>query len=578
LLFLQVFCIIAQEINEGNIQRMKRIFAAVLCIAMLCGSPVVNAQEAVVSVEKDTLLSALYEADISAMQEALSLGLVTSEELTQYYLQRIEDYNEPYNCFITICDNALEVARQRDADRKKGLAEGALFGIPIVVKDNMDYEGYHTTNGYYKKDSQIAKENADVVQAFVDAGAVILAKANMSTAAQDALCSKSQVAGETKNAYNTTMAAGGSSGGSAVATSLNFAAAALGTDTNSSLRIPAALNGCVSLRPTFGLLSNKGIKRLNSTRDTAGAITRTVYDQALMLDVLTGGTHHYTENLNGQVLTGMRIGILEELSYATSKEAKRKESNLDKEVSEAFANAVKELESLGAEVVSVSFPKLFSLSNRTFSSGDATYKEALYNAYLEVLEENDVSVLIYPSYLSAPIRSGVDENGKNWSATSQVNINNCRTLSPSAGLPEITVPIGVHSRGSGIGMEIAAPKNCEQLLLDIAYSYTQSYDHRQAPEGAPDSYQDANQGSLPAVIDDYLYRVAQMQTEPTTLPEETVTALETVSSAVEATPVAKQNDTLLLYAVLAATGLMAVIVLVLIIKQSRRNKHKEPVA
>lgn len=561
---------------------MKRILAAVLCLVILSGIPVVQAQEAAVSVEQDTLLSALYEADISAMQEALSLGLITSEELTEYYLQRIEDYNKPFNCFITICDNALEIARQRDADREKGLAKGALFGIPIVVKDNMNYEGYHTTNGYYKKDSQIAKDNADVVQAFVDAGAIIIAKTNMSTAAQDALCSKSQVAGETKNAYNTTMASGGSSGGSAVATSLNFAAAALGTDTNSSLRIPAALNGCISLRPTFGLLSNKGIKRLNSTRDTAGAITRTVYDQALMLDVLTVGQNEYAKNLNPDVLKGLRIGILEELSYATTKEAKRKEKNIDSEVAEAFANAVKELERLGAEVVTVSIPNLFTLSARTFSSGDAKYKQALYDAFVEKLEEYDVSCMIYPSYLTAPIRSGKDENGKKWSASSQVNINNCRTLSPSAGLPEISVPIGLHSRGAGIGMEIAAPKNCEQLLLDIAYAYTSQYNHRATPEGATDSYKNANQGSLQAVIDDYLYRLEQSQTVPTTLPEETASATvtEVTVQAAEKAPVAEQNYVIVLSAVLAATGLMGIIVIVLIIKQTRRQKkkHKEPIA
>lgn len=563
---------------------MKRLFAAILCL-IFCLSlfPAAQAAEEV-TVEKQVLLSALYEADIATIQRALELGIVTSEELTEYYLERIESYNKPYNCFITICDDAAEKAREMDALRAEGKAQGALFGIPIVIKDNMNLEGYHTTNGYNKKASQIAKSNADVVQAFLDAGAIIIAKTNMSTAAQDALCSRSQVAGETKNAYNTGLASGGSSGGSAVATSLNFAVAALGTDTNSSLRIPAALNGCVSLRPTFGLLSKNGIKKLNSTRDTAGAITRTVYDQAIMLDVLTGGTQNYTENLNSQALSGMRIGILEELSYATAKEAKRKEKNIDKEVAAAFKNAVKELESLGAEVVPVSFPNLFTLSKRTFASGDKKYKEDLYEAYLEKLEEYDVSVLIYPSYLSAPVRSGKDENGKSWNASSQVNINNCRTLSPSASLPEISVPIGVHSRGAGIGMEIAAPRNCEQLLLDIAYSYTQSYDHRQIPEGAPDAYKEHNAGTLQTVIADYEYRLEQSQlppaTEPATQPPETtasVTETETALPAPEKEPAVLQNDIYLLYGVLAATGLMTLVVVVLIVKQSRRNKkkHKE---
>lgn len=551
---------------------MKRWIIALLCVLSLIPFPSVLAQEQTVTVEKEALLSGLYEADISSIQQALTLGLITSQELTEYYLGRIEDYNAPYNCFITLCDNALEIAMEKDEQRAQGKAEGALFGIPIVVKDNMNYIGFHTTNGYKKKASQIAKSNADVVQSFVDAGAIIIGKTNMSTAAQDALCSRSEVAGETKNAYNPTMASGGSSGGSAVAASLNFATAALGTDTNSSLRIPAALNGCISLRPTFGLLSNQGIKRLNSTRDTAGAITRTVYDQALMLDVLTGGTYHYAENLNANILRGLRIGILEELTYPTAKEKKRTENNIDSEVSQAFALAVKTLEQQGAEVVKVSIPNLFTLSQRTFASGEARYKEALYDAFLKALEEANVSCLIYPSYLTAPIRSGKDENGKSWNASAQVNINNCRTLSPSASLPEISVPIGVHSRGAGMGMEIAAPKNCEQLLLDVAYAFTANYQSRTAPEGAPDSYAQYHQGSLQTVIDDYLYRLEQSQTvatEPTetTVPQTSVATTE----APQETPEENQNA-IVLYVALGTTGLLAVCVVILLISQTRKRE------
>lgn len=416
----------------------------------------------------------------------------------------------------------MEIARQRDAQRNQGQAKGYLFGIPIIIKDNMDLTGYHTTNGRKKEDSKIAKSNADVVQALLDAGAVIIAKTNMSTDAQDAICSNSKAVGETKNAYNTALA----SGGSAVATSLNFAAAALGTDTNSSLRIPAALNGCVALRPTFGLLSNQGIKRLNSTRDTPGAITRTVLDQAIVLDVLTGSQYQYTQNLNKDILQGLRIGILQELSYATKKESKRKQSNIDKEVADAFEQAVQELKSLGAEVVPVSIPDLFSLSNKTFTSGEARFKQALYDAFCKALEEYDVSAVIYPSYLSAPIRSGKDDNGKNWDPYSQVNINNCRTLSPSASLPEISVPIGVHSLGAGIGMEIAAPKNCEQLLLDIAYAYTERYTHRTVPAGAEDAYSAYHQGTLQTVLADYQLRLEQSREEtvpPTTQQTQTGT-------------------------------------------------------
>ncbi len=548
----------------------KRLMAFLLCLILcLFAFPTVSAQDEIAP-QKEVLYSALYEADIASIQQALSLGLITSEELTAYYLQRISDYNEPYNCFITICDDALEIARQRDAQRSRGEAQGYLFGIPVVIKDNMDLTGYHTTNGYKKEDSQIAKSNADVVQALLDAGAVILAKTNMSTAAQDAVCSKSQVVGETKNAYNTTLASGGSSGGSAVATSLNFAVASLGTDTNSSLRIPAALNGCIALRPTFGFLSNKGIKRLNSTRDTPGTITRTVYDQAIMLDVLTGGQYQYAQNLNKDVLQGLRIGILEELSYATKKESKRKQTNIDEEVADAFAQAVQQLQSLGAEVVPVSIPDLFTLSNRTFSSGDAVYKESLYQAFQDALQKYNVSAVIYPSYLSTPIRSGKDSSGKKWDPYSQVNINNCRTLSPSAGLPEISVPIGVHSLGAGIGMEIAAQKNCEQLLLNIAYAYAENYSHRMAPTGAADAYSQYHQGSLQTVLADYQIRLEQSQ-EETTQPAIQETQLNTQQPADEP----QNSDRILLVCGSILVVLIGLLIVMLIILRRRVRRRKQ---
>jgi len=176
--------------------------------------------------QKKALLSALYEADIETVGEAISLRLITSRELTEYYLERIDEYNKIYNCFITMCDNALEEADKRDALIAEGKAEGSLFGVPVVVKDNIDYIGYHTTNGFKKSKDQIAESSAVIVENLIKEGAVILAKANMSKEAQEARISKSASVGETKNAYDPLLASGGSSGGSAVATSLNFAMAA----------------------------------------------------------------------------------------------------------------------------------------------------------------------------------------------------------------------------------------------------------------------------------------------------------------------------------------------------------------
>ena len=468
--------------------------------------------------EKRSLLSALYQADIATIREAIRLRLITSRELTAYFLERIEAYNKTYNCFISLCDNALEIAEQRDAAIAAGEADGSLFGIPIVVKDNIDYQGYHTTNGYKKKDSQIAKSNATVVENLLKEGAVILAKTNMSRGAQDARLSISSSVGETRNAYNIDLACGGSSGGSAVATSLHFAAGSLGTDTNSSLRYPAALNGCVSLRPTSGLLDREGIVILNSKRDTPGAITRTVYDQAILLDAILGdGT--YTDSLNDQVLDGLRIGILKELSAPVSSMSSRKKSKLDQEILDAFQRAVEELKACGAEIVEVSLPKVFSLSNACANNTKKSVN-AFYTAFEALLKDNDIAAVIFPTYLHAPQWRGVGESGT-LKVYEQNFLTNVKILSPPLGIPEITVPIGTHSRGAGIGMEIASLRNNDQLLLDMAYAYTTNFDHRAIPEGAPDLYAAYGSVSLADFIADY--RDSLTETEgPVSPPETTI--------------------------------------------------------
>ena len=224
---------------------MKKFFSLFMATLIIIASLFTVSAENVVA-DKNAVLSALYESDISTIREAIDLKIITCEELTAYYLERIEKYNAPYNCFITLCDDALEIAKQRDAQLQKGENDGLLFGIPVVVKDNIDIKGLYTTNGHTYEKSRVADNNATVVNYLLEQGAVIIGKTNMSTDAQDARISYSEIKGQTKNAYNTLLASGGSSGGTAVAVSLNFAVAGLGTDTNSSLRIPAVLNGCVS--------------------------------------------------------------------------------------------------------------------------------------------------------------------------------------------------------------------------------------------------------------------------------------------------------------------------------------------
>lgn len=487
-----------------------------LCVCLASSSPAARSlpvTDLELPFSQEALLSALYEADIATVRRAIDLKLVSCEDLTAYYLERIEAYDESYNCFITLCDNALDVARERDEALARGENAGLLFGIPVVVKDNIRYEGYYTTNGYDYEDSEFSDYSAYVVERLLEEGAVIIAKTNMSLEAQSARESTSLIAGETKNAYDPLFAAGGSSGGSAVAVSLNFAAAGLGTDTNASLRIPAVLNGCVSLRSTFGLIPMDGILILNGGRDTVGAITRTVSDQAIMLDVLTDSASNYSVNLDANALEGLRLGVIEELLRAD-------DWDTDPEILTAFDNAMAELEACGAEVITVSMPDLFALSDATFAQDNNSSKNALYEAFTDLLAEYGLDAVVYPSYTSSPLRSGYDSDGDYWDPYDQAFLNNSYVLSSCARVPAIAVPIGSHSLGPGMGMEIVADKNCEQLLLDIAYSYTQRFDHRETPSGAPDTYADSCSGDLQTLIDAYLQaqEAATAPTEPPTGP------------------------------------------------------------
>jgi amidase len=229
-------------------------------------------------------------ADIPALRAALDEHRITSEELVRYYLDRIDrlDKRGPrINALITVNPNALEDARR--ADREAGSAKGLLHGIPFIAKDNYDSLGLPTSGGSAALESSVPPRNAFVVQKLLDRGAILLAKANMSElAASYGRLGYSSAGGLTLNPYNTARTASGSSSGSAAAVAADFAPFALGTDTTGSIRGPASAAGLVGLRPTLGLTSRGGVVPLSLSADTTGALTRSVADQAIILDAIAG--------------------------------------------------------------------------------------------------------------------------------------------------------------------------------------------------------------------------------------------------------------------------------------------------
>ena len=480
------------------------MISAVLFVLLLspCVFAAENAETVFEDITKNDIYAAVYEADIVSLRSALDCGLITSRELTGIYLDRIEKFGGAKKCFITLCDNALEEADKRDAAIAAGTAEGTLFGIPVVVKDNIEYAGYPTTNGK-KKNGSVSATNAAVVQYLLDEGAVILGKTNMSTEAQEARITISRAVGETTNAYDSGMAAGGSSGGTAVSVSLNLAAAGLGTDTNASLRYPAVLNGCVSLRSTFDLVSREGVIKLNGKRDVAGAITRTVHDQAVMLDAITGGIYNFTKRLDPDRLKGARLGVIKELSYPYGS-SDRSSANFDPEISAAFEKALSELTECGAEIVEVSMPRIFSMSascNETYANAAAA-KEKFYAAYRTLFESENLTAVIFPSCVTAPLYTGVTSDGA-LKVYRQTSVTNLSLIAPQLGVPEMTVQTGLHSRNAGMGIEFAGLRGDDQKILDLAYSYTARYDHRTVPEYAENLY-GAARYSMSEIVSRYI--------------------------------------------------------------------------
>lgn len=230
--------------------------------------------------------------DLSQLRIALDKKEITSEQLVSAYLTAINKDNhhgKKINALITLNTGALSQAKKWDVAGHAGKVNAPLAGIPFIVKDNYNTKGLLTTGGNLALSTNKPAGNAFAVQKLLDQGAILLGKSNMSElSASYGWMGYSSVGGQTVNPYNPLRDASGSSSGSAAAVAAGFAPFALGTDTSGSIRAPASVTGNVGLRPTLGLTSRSGVIPLSLSVDTVGAITRTVLDQAIVLDAIRG--------------------------------------------------------------------------------------------------------------------------------------------------------------------------------------------------------------------------------------------------------------------------------------------------
>ncbi len=481
-------------------------------------------------------LAALSVGELSRQLRGRKLSVT---ELVEGYLDRIVRYDgrDGINAYITVDrEGALKQAQQLDRLIQQGKFLGPLHGIPLAVKDNLDTSGLRTTGGSKVLANWLPKENATVVKRMRDCGGIVLGKTNLHELAFGVTTNNPHY-GATRNPYDRTRIPGGSSGGSAAAVAAGLCAAAIGTDTGGSVRIPAALCGIVGLKPTLGRVGRGGMLYLSFTRDVIGPMTRTVEDAALLLRAIAGpdsrdpdaSSRHVPDYTRALLpgLKGVKFGVPRKQFY---------EEN-DREVERLTEQALKALEGLGAVAVEVEIDDL-DLARPTGVAivlAEAIYQFETYlkrfdptatvdkylpefghdvqailggqkgtdqatpvagYTYLEAIRTNrgrvvrgferaleQVDVLVTPTTPLPAARIGeeieVELRGKKVN-TFRTFIKHCDPVSV-AGLPAISVPAGWATGGLPVGVQFVGKAWDEERIIRVAFAYEQATRWRRPP-------------------------------------------------------------------------------------------------
>jgi amidase len=320
----------------------------------------------------------LLEITVSELQTKMRSGEISAKKLVEKYLERIKEVDPKLNSVIETNPDALRIAEDLDRERKNNQLRGALHGIPVLIKDNIDTaDRMKTTAGSLALlDAPTPKQDAFIVSQLRKSGAVIIGKTNLSEWANFRSTKSSSGwsgrGGQTRNPYILDRNPCGSSSGSGTAIAANLAAIGIGTETDGSILCPAATCGIVGLKPTLGLVSRSGIIPIAHSQDTAGPMTRTVADAAILLGVLVGndktdsitaqsskGLKDYTRFLDRNGLRGQRIGAARQVFGKNSK------------IDGVIEPQLQTLKDGGATLVDIEFP--------TFGKfGDAEFEVLLY--------------------------------------------------------------------------------------------------------------------------------------------------------------------------------------------------------
>lgn len=436
---------------------------------------------------------------------------ISPVELTQHCLVLIEKLNPALNAFITVtADRALERARVAEREIFRGDYHGPLHGIPIGLKDIVDTAGVRTTAASALFKDRIPTEDAEVVRRLRCGGAIILGKQNLHEFAYGG-SSMISFFGEVHNPWDAAHITGGSSGGSAASVAAALGFAAVGTDTAGSIRLPAAYCGVVGLKPTYGRVNARGVIPLSTSYDHVGPITNSVYDAALMLQVLSdfkAGDSCAQPSLVArfdELPANLRIGVPRPFFF----------DDLHPEVAAAIEKAIGRFRELHAEIREV---KLEISTDRTLASAEAyAYHESfvarspeLYQpatlarirsgenisaddalrASGELQESRDairkifdeVDVLLTPTVpVPPPVIADLREDPDDLRSQELIMLRNTRPFNVW-GIPTISVPCGFTNDGLPIGVQLAAAPLREDVVLQAAHAYEQATEwHKKMP-------------------------------------------------------------------------------------------------
>jgi amidase len=475
----------------------------------------------------------LQEATIKDMQSAMSSGDLSSRNLVLMYLDRIAQYDKKgisINSIIEINPDALQIAEALDVERTKNGSRGPLHGIPVLLKDNIDTaDKMHTSAGSLALADSYAPEDSFIATLLRQAGAVILGKANMTEWANFMTINMptgySSRGGQVLNPYGPgEFIVGGSSSGPGAAVASNFTALAIGTETSGSILSPASQNSIVGIKPTVGLISRSGVIPIAHSQDTAGPMTRTVTDTALLLGALIGidkkdpatltnvnpSLTDYTPFLDPNGLKGARIGVPRDYY-----------NGLSEEKVTLMNAAIEQLKNAGAIIIdSVSIPSTSAKWDHNVLSYE--FKSDL-NAYLnklhpnvpvhslkEVIDFNNANeeatlkydqkllieseetsgTLTEPAYIESREKDiylsqtqGIDYVMNEHQLDALLFANNFGAgITAKAGYPSITVPGGYTSAGEPLGVTFSGKAYSEPTLIKLAYAYEQATNHRVSPK------------------------------------------------------------------------------------------------